>query len=309
MRVHGPLPATTSRAASPLRLTAAHALDLPGHSPLAADPDLRTFTADLSRPYGVRLDEDALTGARGQSYATLARHAIDALTGPTRPVDLLLMVYATPDVRPGQAVALHLAESCPGEPLAFAICDEGAGAAFSALRIADAYARTGGARRALLIAVEQADLHHRPHRPARLPGRHSVAALLWESADGTGRALLAADSRSNIQDGHVADTLKELTADLPERTLLLLGPGLAGTEPPGGQETRTARATSPYTGGWAALGAALTDPALAGRPLALVDREPETGRIDLAHWAAAEPGRHLTAADPARHRAVAEPDR
>lgn len=127
MRVHGPLPATTSRAASPLRLTAAHALDLPGHSPLAADPDLRTFTADLSRPYGVRLDEDALTGARGQSYATLARHAIDALTGPTRPVDLLLMVYATPDVRPGQAVALHLAESCPGEPLAFAICDEGAG--------------------------------------------------------------------------------------------------------------------------------------------------------------------------------------
>ncbi|GAA2109612.1 hypothetical protein GCM10009759_50370 [Kitasatospora saccharophila] len=291
MRVRGPLPATTlPRTASPLRLTAAHALDLPGHSPLAADPDLRTFTADLARPYGVELDEDALAGARGHSYDALAEHAIRALTDPARPVDLLILVYAVPDVRPGQAVALRLAESCPGEPLSFAICDEGAGAAFSALLIADAYARTAGARRALLIAVEQADLHHRPHRPARLPDRHSAAALLWE-ADGGGRPLLGTDSRSGTTDDQVAHVLKELCAELPADALLLLGPGLAGVagaRPPDG---RTARPGNPYTGGWAALAAALADPRYADRPLALADREPETGRIDLAHWAAAEPAR------------------
>ncbi len=293
MRVRGPLPAATlSRAASPLRLTAAHALDLPGHSPLAADPDLRTFTADLSRPYGVQLDEDALAGARGQSYAALAERAIDALTDPARPVDLLLLVYATPDVRPGQAVALHLAGACPGAPLSFALCDEGAGAAFSALRIADAYARTAGARRALLIAVEQADLHHRPHRPARLPDRHSAAALLWEAepeAGAPGRALRELHSTPQLIDRQVEVALKELSAELPADTVLLLGPGLAAATPPPGPQTRTARPGNPYTGGWAALGAALADPELADRPLALADHEPETGRLDLAHWAPAEP--------------------
>ncbi|MFF4342510.1 hypothetical protein ACFY00_21595 [Kitasatospora sp. NPDC001540] len=288
MLVRGPLPAALPRAASPLRLTAAHAHDLLGHSPLAADPDLRAFTADLTRPYGVALDEDALAGARGQSYDVLAERAVHALTDPARPVDLLLLVYATPDVRPGQAVALRLADSCPGEPLSFAICDEGAGAAFSALLIADAYARTAGARRALLIAVEQADLHHRPHRPARLPDRHSAAALLWE-ADGGGRALGGTDSRSGVHGGQVDRTLGELCAELPEDALLLLGPGLADARPPGERETRAARPGSPYTGSWAALAAALADPRYADRPLALADFEPETGRVDLAHWTAAEP--------------------
>ncbi|MFC8719909.1 hypothetical protein [Kitasatospora sp. NPDC057198] len=296
MRVRGPLPATTlPRTASPLRLTAAHALDLPGHSPLAADPDLRTFTADLARPYGVELDEDALAGARGHSYDALAEHAVRALTDPARPVDLLVLVYALPDVRPGQAVALRLADSCPGAPLSFAICDEGAGAAFSALLIADAYARTAGARRALLIAVEQADLHHRPHRPARLPDRHSAAALLWE-ADGGGRPLLGTDSRTGTTEEQLDGALEELCAQLPEDALLLLGPGAAGARTPDGRTsdgrpTRTARPGTPYTGGWAALADVLADPRYAERPLALADREPETGRIDLAHWAAAEPAR------------------
>ncbi|WP_073808730.1 hypothetical protein [Kitasatospora sp. CB01950] len=280
MRVHGPLPATTlPRTASPLRLTAARAFDLPGHSPLAADPDLRTFTADLSRRYGVALDEDALTGARGQSYAALGELAVRQLTDTASPVDLLVLVYATPDVRPGQSVAIQLGNLCPGEPLSFALCDEGVGGTFSALGIADAYARTGGARRALLIAVEQADLHHRPHRPARLPDRHSAAALLWE-ADGGGRPLQLLDSAGGI---------KELGAALPDGTLLVLGPGLAHAAAPDGVETRRARPGSPYTGGWAALADALAEPRLAGRPLALADLEPETGRLDLACWAPEEP--------------------
>ncbi|MFD8593571.1 hypothetical protein ACFV1L_01050 [Kitasatospora sp. NPDC059646] len=289
MRVRGPLPATTlPRAASPLRLTVAHALDLAGDSPLAADPDLRTFTADLVRPYGLALDEDALTGARGQSYTALGELAVRGLVDPARPVDLLILVYASPDVRPGQAVATQLSGVCPGEPLSFAVCDEGAGGTFSALAVADAYARTGGARRALLIAVEQADLHHRPHRAARLPDRHSAAALLWE-ADSGGRPLQLLASISAVTGHHVAQALQELCAKLPAGALLVLGPGLAGTAAPGGVDSRRARSGSPYTGGWAALGDALADRGLARRPLALADREPETGRLDLACWGPEEP--------------------
>ncbi|MFJ5921873.1 hypothetical protein ACIQF6_04590 [Kitasatospora sp. NPDC092948] len=285
MRVRGPLPATTlPRTASPLRLTTARTVDLTGDSPLAADPDLRTFTADLARPYGVALDEDALAGARGQSYAVLGELAVRGLVDATRPVDLLVLVYATPDVRPGQSVATQLAGVCPGDPLAFAVCDEGVGGTFSALGITDAYARTGGARRALLIVAEQADLHHRPHRPARLPERHSAAALLWE-ADGGGRPLQLLASSSGVKGDQVGEELARLAAGLPVRTLLLLGPGLAAVPAPPGVEVRRARPGSPYTGGWAALGDALADLRLAGRALALADREPETGRLDLACWA------------------------
>ncbi|KDN81462.1 hypothetical protein [Kitasatospora cheerisanensis] len=289
MRVRGPLPATTlPRTASPLRLTAAHALDLAGNSPLAADPDLRTFTADLVRRYGLPLDEDALTGARGQSYTALGELVVRQLVDPGRPVDLLVLVYASPDVRPGQAVATQLSGVCPGEPLSFAVCDEGVAGTFSALAVADAYARTGGARRALLIVVEQAHLHHRPHRAARLPDRHSAAALLWETESG-GRPLQLLRSANDVRSGHVMGALHELCAELPAGALLVLGPGLVEEAAPGGVESRRARTGSPYTGGWAALGEALADPGLAGRPLALADREPETGRLDLACWAPQEP--------------------
>lgn len=285
MRVRGPLPAATlPRAASPLRLTAAHAADLDGDSPLAADPDLRAFTADLVRPYGLELDEDTLTGARGQTYTALAELAVHALTVDHRPVDLLLLVYATPDVRPGLAVAVQLGGLCPGAPLAFALSDEGAAGAFSALRIADAYARTAGARRALLIAVEQAHLAHRPHRPARMPDRHSVSALLWE-AEGAGRALHLLDGAAEVTQDQVSEVLRKLCADLPGNTLLVLGPGLAATAAPEGIDTRRARERNPCTGGWTALGHALADPGFDGRPLALADHEPDTGRLDLACWA------------------------
>ncbi|MFJ5229945.1 hypothetical protein ACIQBJ_08565 [Kitasatospora sp. NPDC088391] len=284
MRVRGPLPPTTlPRTASALRLTAAHALDLDGHSPLAADPDLRTFTADLVRPYGLELDEDALTGARGHSYLTLARHAVEHLADATRPVDLVVLVYAGPDVRPGQSTANRLSDLCPGEPLAFALCDEGAGGTFSALRIADAYARTGGARRALLIAVEQADLHHRPHRPARQPDRHSAAALLWES-EGVGRPLQLTFQESELTERQAFDALWKADGELPAGTLLVLGPGLAAADPPADRPVLRARPGNPYTGGWAALAGALADPRYAELPLALADFEPETGRFDLACW-------------------------
>ncbi|MEV4555518.1 hypothetical protein AB0K51_00810 [Kitasatospora sp. NPDC049285] len=284
MRVRGPLPdRTLPRSGSPLRLTTAHALDLTGDSPLAADPDLRTFTADLAGPYGLALDEDNLGGARGQSYAALAEQAVHHLVDATRPVDLLVLVYATPDVRPGQAVAVHLSGVCPGEPLSFALCDEGAGGGFTALRIADAYARTAGARRVLLIAVEQADLHHRPHRPARLPDRHSAAALLWEEEQ-AGRPLQLLDCARDVTADQVEARVHAWCRELPPDVALLFGPGLAGLAGVDGTEIRRARAGNPYTGGWAALGAALADPLLADRPLALADWEPETGELDLACW-------------------------
>ena len=46
---------------------------------------------------------------------------------PGEDVDLLVLAYAIPDITPGRATATYLSHICPGNPLAFAICDQGTG--------------------------------------------------------------------------------------------------------------------------------------------------------------------------------------
>ncbi|GAA4873099.1 hypothetical protein [Kitasatospora terrestris] len=271
MRVSGPLP--PQPAAAPLRLAAAASADFTGDSPLARDPDLRVLVSDLARPYGVALDEDALRRGRGQSYGEMAERLLAQLVPDGPDVDLLVLVYAAPDVRPGRAVAVHLAGVCPGRPLAFAVCDQGSAGTFSALRIADAYGRTGGARRALLIALEQSSLHHRPDRPARLPDRHTAAALLFET--GGSHRLAAHREHTAVTTADLPAALAALTADLPADTRLHLGPGL--THLPAAA-TRRALPGTPFTGTWRTLATALPTP----YPIALVDHDPDHGRLDLA---------------------------
>ena len=88
----------------------------------------------------------------------MAEELIRSVVPPDEPVDVLVLAFAVPDARPGRATASYLSHVCPGEPLAFAICDQGSAAAFTGLRLIREYARTGGCARGLLLVVEQAIL-------------------------------------------------------------------------------------------------------------------------------------------------------
>jgi hypothetical protein len=170
-----------------LRISRAGRRAFDGTSDSALHPALRGFLADLVRPYGLALRDDLLARGSGHSYGEMAGALVGTAVPADQPVDLLMLAFAMPDVWPERATASYLSHVCPGDPMAFAICDQGAAAAFTGLRLAGEYARTDGCRRALLLIVEQATLHYEPAGPAAAPARHTAVALL---CDGSGPARL-----------------------------------------------------------------------------------------------------------------------
>ncbi|GGV40490.1 hypothetical protein GCM10010495_67470 [Kitasatospora herbaricolor] len=211
-----------------LRVARVVTRDFGGRSETSLDPDLRVFVSDLTRPYGVPLREDLLAEGVGHSYGEMAEGLLRDALSEDEQVDLLILAFSSPDVRPGRSAALHLSRFCPGSPLAFAVCDQGSAAPFTALRIATDYARTGACRRAVVLVVEAAHLHHEPARPVALPQRHCAVLLVCEAdggARGDGGGAVVRQSS-----GPAADPAPELVraewAALGPAAALVLGSGL-----------------------------------------------------------------------------------
>lgn len=213
-----------------LRLRRAGHRVFTGPSDLACDPALRPYVTDLAARYGLAVREEVF-GA-GQSYAEMARPLVETVTAPDAPVDLLVLAYGVHDVQPGRAIALDLASRCPGDPLAFAICDQGPAATFTALRTIAAHVATGRCERALLLVAEQAALHYPLLAQAPVPDLHAVAALLFEAAADAApvRVRQHAGLTAEAVDAVLAAEVAELAGERTDVTLLTEhGPGLPYT--------------------------------------------------------------------------------
>jgi hypothetical protein len=176
-----------------------------------------------------------------------------------------------PNIRPGRATAAYLSHVCPGRPLAFAVCDQGAAAAFTGLRLIREYTRTGECRRALLIVVEQATLHYDPIAPVALPDAHTGVALLCDDS-----GPIAVDA-VGVHSGTPPSTL-------PDGATLVLGNGLP---PPAGRQARVAPAGHPYTGPWWELAGVLA--AGPPGPLLVADYDPVLRYTCLCRLSPVEP--------------------
>jgi 4-hydroxymandelate oxidase len=233
--------------------TARRAFDRPPE--IAARPGhqahLHEYLSDLVRPYQLRLRADGPREPFGHSYGEMAAALIEELAPPDRPVDLLVLAFAIPDVRPGRATATYLSQLCPGHPLAFAICDQGPTAAFTGLRLAGAYARTGDRARALLLVVEQAALPYHCGLPVEVPAGHTAVGL---RCDPTGSAeVVSVRQHAGVPPDRVAGLLATELADaggpgvrlIANRPLagVLAGSAVAG-------QLRVVPAGRPHTGGW-----------------------------------------------------------
>lgn len=269
MYVAGPFGTPSPSEAGRLRLSRVLGREFAGRSEASLDPDLRVFVADLARPYGLALREEALREGRGHAFAEMGEELIRELVPAEEPVDLLILVFAAPDVQPGRAASVYLSSVCPGTPLAFALCDQGAAGAFTALRIAREYARAGDCRRALVLIAEQAGLHYEPARPTVLPERHTMVGLLLDAADGAGELTEVRD-HLGVGAGEVAMLLDAADG------LLVPGPGLAALL------AVPFRAGSPFTGLWSALAEGLAGWRSQGRPVLLADYDAELGYLCLA---------------------------
>ncbi len=171
------------RGGDPLFISRAGRQVFEGDSAGALHPSLRVFLSDLTRPYGLGLREDLLAAGAGQCYGEMSAALLTGVLPAGDPLDLIVLAFAMPDVRPERATASYLSHLCAGAPMGFAVCDQGTAAAFTGLRLIGEYARSGACKRALLIVIEQAVLHHDlPAGGGGVPARHAAVALACDSA-------------------------------------------------------------------------------------------------------------------------------
>lgn len=229
----------------------------PAPAALAADTGhaarLSTYLTDLLAPHGLTLSPSALDPVRGHSYGEMAAELL-----PIEPVDLLVLAYDVPDISPGRAVSTYLTHLCPGQPMSFAVSDQGRAAAFTALALMQTYQATHP--RALLIAVEQTDLPYDPGVPVSLPAAHAGVALhLAAGADLPLTSVAVRPDSEAVLEGLDASTvvlgggLAHLAGDVKADRVVLADPA------------------QPMTGVWEAL--AGLDLATAGR-IAVADHDP-----------------------------------
>ncbi|MFC1419648.1 hypothetical protein ACEZDE_23870 [Streptacidiphilus sp. N8-3] len=239
-------------------------LDLDGRSETSLDPDLRVFLSDLVRPHGLALREDLLGQGVGHAFGEMGEVLLRAALAPDEPVDLLVVAFDMPDVQPGRANAVYLSRFCPGAPLAFAVCDQGTSAAFTALRIAADCARTGDVRRAVVLVMEQTALHYVPDRPVTLPRRNRAVALVCEWSEDGGMTVRQS-SGSDLGPDQGAELVRIGRKALGPDTAVILGADL----PPG----------QPLTGVWTELADRLPGWRAEHRPVLVADLDRRHGRL------------------------------
>lgn len=243
------------------------------------NPTLRGYVRDMTAPYGIAVREDLIEEGAGHSYGQMCLPLLADLVSQARPVDLLVLATEIPDVRLGRATATFLSWHCPGAPLAFAVCDQGPLAAFTALRLIEGYARTGGCRRAVLLVAEQPTLFHELPVPAPVPDRAAAVGVVLE-ADGPPGALSVRQLLTVVKD-EVPEVLAAEVARLsgagPTPTVLL---GARLAEVVGEQRGDTT--CQPFTGMWLELSRGLPGWRESGTPVLLAEYDPLLGHLFFA---------------------------
>jgi len=319
----GPVPDAEAAggAGRPLRLTRAGRRIAAGSSDAALDPMLRVYLSDMVRPYGRTMRDDLPDKGAGQSYGEMAGALLADIVPAGQPVDLIVVAFAIHDVIPGRSTANHLSYLCPGRPQAFAICDQGAAAPFTGLRLLRDYTGTGTCERALLVVAEQATLHYTAAAADAVPDTNAAVVLAFGPA-GPG-CVTAVREQADVAAQQVGDLLAgELAALFAGDTdvTLVAGNGLTralnaagppGTPPrpagvPPAVRLLAAPAGQPCTGVWWELAGRLPGWLEQGQRVLLADYDPAlrylcVAAIDVEAGPAATPQQHAAPrAQPAR---------
>lgn len=244
------------------------------------NPTLRGYVRDMTAPYGIAVREDLIEQGAGHDYGQMCLPLLADLVSEARPVDLLVLATEIPDVRLGRATATFLSWHCPGAPLAFAVCDQGMLAAFTALRLIEGYARTGGCRRAVLLVAEQPTLFHELPVPTPVPDRAAAVGVVLET-DGTPGALSVRKHPTVAEhevSGVLAAEVARLSGDGPAPTVL---PGARLAEVAGelSGDVRVCRENQPFTGSWLELSRGLSGWRDSGAQVLLAEYDPRQGHL------------------------------
>ena len=228
-------------------------------APPPAPEDMRPFLNHMESLYGRFDDLSWLTGGSLVNYHDMVRTVVQELGPALADVDLVITVDGSPDCQHQSFPGALLTELLPGDPLMMGISEQGVAGPFTALRVAHQQLRSGGARRALVLVMEQSTLP--PDDAAVCPVRDVAVALLL-GPDGT--VGLDAPTLTVTRTGPAA---------WPDTDAGSVVVGAAVPDPPEGVPVRRAEPDHPCAGVWLALADLLAAEPPAGRVL-VVDRDP-----------------------------------
>lgn len=271
------------------------------------------YLADMLRPYGVPFDEARFVAGNQNSFAFLGGQCLSAMRGTPNP-DLIVLAHATPDCEPNRSVSGYLSSFFRGEPLCFAVSDQGELSPFTALRLMRGYGAPGAYRRSLVLILDQSTLPYaRGPEPDRGSGGGTdhVLGLAFVTGPGpAGRPLAAVWQRPGVTPDGLGQALAEATDELSvadqrigQVTVVTDGQIRAADLPPLLRESRGSRQ----------LGQAPSVPAcvapwaaLAGLLSATTDRGSPDGRVLVIGYDRSLAGLGVALFDPVASGSVAE---
>ena len=229
---------------------------------------------------------DPVPGNRN-AFAPMSADLIGGLC-PDGVPDLVVIAHAVPDGEPRMSATGYLQERLGGQPLIFAVSDQGRVAPFTALRLASDCLRHDGRRRAVVIAADQATLTYDDPGFGHLDADadHAVGLLLTlngpigltgpEHRPGTDAGQIR-----EVLSGAVARAAAELGGPVTVVAAASVSASLAGLAP-AGLRVVTAPGDRLCTAVWSALAAELAAPADAARTVLAADYEPALRYLCLA---------------------------
>lgn len=225
--------------------------------------------------HGLPVGAAALAERRGNSFITMSTRLLSgtgALSRDQLPaLDRVYLAYRTPDLFSYDVAGCYLADHLPGNPVPLAVTDQGAGAPFTALRLAGAASAGGSGRSALFVYDQRAGGWAAPGGPDPSGDTDAAALLLLGTRDG----VPVRDIRETPTDDP-GQALKDLLARHPSVPCYVGGALRAAAGPEAaGRRLVTAEPGHDCTGPWSVLAAHWPPTG----PVVLADHEPTTRRL------------------------------
>jgi hypothetical protein len=255
---------------------------------------LAAFFADRTTPYGVPVDVDTPLPGNRNSYSYLSTQLVSLLP---QPPDLVVVAHALPDCGIETSIAGSVQNLLAGQPMVFAVTDQGRTTGFAALQAAGAMAR-GRNRAVAMLALDQGTLTYPDPALAGLDTAADHAVGLLFAADGLAeltamRQLTGVDPRDAGQ-AALTELIKLVAPDPARHLVFVLGEelhvdGLGGRlaaefgdrSAGGGPCIREAPSGRLCTAVWSALAAELDTPCAVARTVVVGEYDPRLRYLSL----------------------------
>ncbi|HEU5023992.1 MAG TPA: hypothetical protein VFV01_03640 [Spirillospora sp.] len=255
----------------------------PGQPDPADAPDLSVqaeYFAERLAGYGTPAVAERLLPGNRTGYARMARRLLDALPAPP---GLVLLAHALPDCDMSVSVGGAIAHALAGEPMVFAVSEQGRATPFTALALAEAHAPDGPPATAVLVLDQGTLFYGDPVLAGLDTATDHAVALLFEDGGpvGFGPAVQHTGVEPERAAALVAGAVRELG---PGPVTVTAGPALPPLPslPAQVAAVRRAPADRLCTSVWSDLAGQLAEPASAGRTILLAEYDPDLRYLSLA---------------------------